>query len=439
MPDGTILVLEAVTVGTRHRFEHWWVPQSAPLDWLLGSGAVKYTEEENTPIEQQVLWFTRRHAKTGEQLDFDWFETCVAIDDRGWRIEEQRSGRDARRAHGHSSYGGSAPIASLSPGAYRTIVFHCGLPPFRCNGPTFKLQVFGTGNALVAEFDVPTTNHDPILEWTPEPLPVTKTDRDLSVTLTGLACRPRQFLLGARADRPDLSLEPLLEVRRNGELTADWDSIDAGLSDALGNKSGTWDCQLSPLESAWKLSIRLFRAPTSTFEASEQVVVENIELPASGNVRVLTDSLTVGAATLALQAVGNGKVVYTETVSRGHSDDESIAGGFVGKTKYQIEQRDHGAVRTTTVDAVVPHVRFRVTGLDRKHRFHLRITDDQGREIIGRPEIMGETHYQLLAGVIDVKSITIIATVHEGREVEFVVAPPEEFRAAPTKGDKEAQ
>lgn len=441
MPDGTILVLEAVTVGTRHRFEHQWSPPAEPFDWLTGKGLLKYSEDESTPWERQMLWFTRRDAKTGQQLDFDWWEKCVAIDDRGWDFEDEYAGRDARTAHGSSGYGGSRPIAPLPPENYRTIVAHSALPRFRCNWPTFKLQVFGKGNSLVAEFDVPTATIGPIPEWVSEPLPATKTDRDLSVTLTELHGRSRQHNASPNPRRPDLYLEPRFEVRRNGELTTDWGSLETNLSDALGNTSGTWDCRLNPFESAWKLNVRLFRPPTSNFGPSEQIVVENIEVPAPGNVRALTDSLTLGPVTLELQAVGNGKVIYTESVPGGRSNGTSSTEGTIGEKneRYKIEQVDKGAVRTTTVDATVPHVRYRLTGLDSNHRFHLRITDDQGNEIPANPNTMGEAHYHLLPGVAAAKLIRVVAIVHEGREVEFVVAPPVEFRAAPTKGDEEAR
>jgi len=434
MPDGTVLVLEAVTVGTRHRFDHQWSPPAEPFDWLVGKGIVKYTEDESTASERQMLWFTRRDAKTGQQLDFDWWEKCIAIDERGWEIEDEDVGRDSRTAHGSSGYGGSRPLPPLPAEPYRAIVAHSSLPRFRCSAPTFRLQVFGKGHALVAEFGVPTASIGPIPEWTPESLPATKTDRDLSVTLTGLHGRPHQF----KTNPSRFYLEPRFEVRRNGELTSDWSSLEMNLTDALGSTSGTWECRLNPFESAWKLNVRLFRPPTSTFEPSEQIVVENIEIPAVGNVRALTESLTLGPVTLELQAVGNGKVVYTETLPGGRSSGTSSTEGTTGEKneRYRIEQVDRGAVRTTTVDTTVPHVRYRLTGLDGNHRFHLRIIDDQGKEVPTNPSTMGEAHYHLLPGAAGMKSIKVVAVVHEGRAVEFVVAPPEEFRAAPTKGDE---
>src|SRR5436305_8601217 len=57
MPDGTILVLEKVTVGTSHNFE--WQRKQSFSDWIKGIGMPRHTATAWAPGEAIVVWLSR--------------------------------------------------------------------------------------------------------------------------------------------------------------------------------------------------------------------------------------------------------------------------------------------------------------------------------------------------------------------------------------------
>ena len=441
MPDGTLLVLEQVTVGKAHRFEHTWSEPERPFNWLLGTAPTRYVEDESTFAEQQMLWLTRRDPKTGQPLDFDWWERCVAIDERGWQIEDENAGRVARTAMGSSSMGGGRPFSPVTPEAHRAIVVHSSLPLFRCDSPTYKLQVFDTSQAVVAEFDVPVPVSAGIPNWAPEQLPVAKSDGELAVTLTALEVQPRGQIAGRTTSRPDVSLNTKLEFFWNGKPSTGWATSDIRLSDALGNTCGPWDCRLNPFESAWKLNYRLYRSNPADLDPSERLELEMIELPPPDTVRSLGQTLTVGPVTLELTAIGMGKVHYTEAVPAHSNSSWGSSGSLGGRGEvFNINQTDKSGIRSLSLDTALPHIRYRLTGLDpAKSQHQLQVQNDQGEALFGSTSSFDHTIILVLPDPRGAKFIKIVASIQAVREVEFFIAPPVEFRAARKTDDDTAK
>ncbi len=86
------------------------------------------------------------------------------------------------------------------------------------------------------------TNPAPLVveNWTPEPLPVTKSDGDLEVTLSNLvAGAPSPYRQGehpALSDPANQCVHLKFDFRQNGQPTTNWSSRSVATSDATGNR-----------------------------------------------------------------------------------------------------------------------------------------------------------------------------------------------------------
>src|SRR5262245_26439297 len=214
MPDGTILVLEKVTVGTNHQFE--WERKQSFTDLISGNWSRKYHANAWAPGEAIVVWFSRRDPMTGECLDIDWWLRSAAVTDRDQELDDDNAGRNTFSATSSSGNSGSRPFAPEPPTTYELIVGHTAVQPFRHSGKSFKLRAYNTRNEADAEFDVPHELATTLPVWKPEPLPTTKEAEDLDVTLTSLAVEPNEYVEGSRR-RKRWFLRPELRVLHDGK------------------------------------------------------------------------------------------------------------------------------------------------------------------------------------------------------------------------------
>lgn len=138
----------------------------------------------------------------------------------------------------------------------------------------------GSGETAAQKFSVSNpTRRGPFAHWTPEPLPDTKTDGDLSVTLTRLVSGA-DLPVHRDADNPDDPVNQgvlaVLHIERDGRPVTNWQPVSVETSDATGNQltvksvgpngwqngndTFTYQFGLWPDEPAWKIR----------FEFSEQ-------------------------------------------------------------------------------------------------------------------------------------------------------------------------
>ena len=133
-------------------------------------------------------------------------------------------------------------------------------------------------------------------KWTPEPLPVTTKDDDVSVTLTKLvsgAAMPYQRNQDDADDAMNKGVQVAYHVERTGKHVTNWQPVSVETTDATGNRTamnygpngnqvqwngdeGTFTYQygLWPDEPAWKL--RMEMTQTSDFSSDEQWTAQNI-------------------------------------------------------------------------------------------------------------------------------------------------------------------
>jgi len=131
--------------------------------------------------------------------------------------------------------------------------------------------------------------------WSPDSLPITQEDDDLSVTLTRLefgAKGPYMRNSDAPDDPMNKGVLAAFQIQQNGKTATNWQPAQVETSDATGNHITGW-CNshwendeeqtfyqwgLWPDEPAWKLRVEFSR--TSGFNDGELWTVENIPLQA---------------------------------------------------------------------------------------------------------------------------------------------------------------
>jgi hypothetical protein len=149
--------------------------------------------------------------------------------------------------------------------------------------------------------------------WIPEPVPATKVDGDLNVTLVGLqtGVSRENPCPAAQANEIPFS-RAIFQVRQAGRADSSWQPKGIEISDATGNRWSpfvalefvkhrpesvelVFSGALWPGETAWKLRVELSR--TTDFEAQELWTVRGIEVPQSSQ-RLLPENATTKQGTI---------------------------------------------------------------------------------------------------------------------------------------------
>lgn len=435
LADGSFLVLEKVTYGKQHRFE-FDIEQSSQRGFSAApsppDGPTALTEKDRI-----VVWMTKWDSTKRKALDFDWFLRCAAVDAHGCEIDNVDKGRNAYEAFGSSSeHGGTGPFSRLTGGPYDMIVTHFSLPAIRHEGNTFKLRVYDTADRKIAEFDVPDPNPSAgnYPEWEPEPLPVTKSDGDVSLTLTSLTARSSESnrtYNGIALTETRVRLNTQFETKQAEKPTTAWSDRSLRLFDALGNESSLWDCKLCPKEAAWGLQVQVWRNDSASFDASEMWSLTKLSVPERQRAQYVNQAKTFEGATLEVLAVGGaGSVSYPGLVigySGGHSSSGSIyfgQGKERRRVRYTLRVRDN----QVTVESEVPHLLARATRLSSDQRLSLRVKDDEGEQLqldaSRRLTPVPTLHFWFIDVPKDVKSLNAEFIVHRCRTFDFRVAPP---------------
>lgn len=296
--------------------------------------------------------------------------------------------------------------------------FHnIGAFPRRDSTLTFRL--YETGGKLLMEKSVanPAYRSDfPV--WTPEPLPTTKTVDNLRVTLKSL-----------KVESKWRHVNPVFEVESDD---ASWlkPSAISTFTDATGN-SGQW---LSPFEPAWKLHLRLRRRREAEFPASATWKLTSLAVPVGLTLTEVNEAKVVDGIGLKVRYVApaakireeGGKLTLLPPSSPGNTGMSTSAGSTgSGPT----------SVRWSEIDVGMPYIRVEHDPLPAGVELIFDVRDENG-VLLNGPGLQtgmgganGVSFYAVYyAGRPETKTLDLEVRVNRPRDVEFVVAPPEEMR-----------
>lgn len=269
----------------------------------------------------------------------------------------------------------------------------------------FKVRLLDQNEKAVAEFAVENPGWKATPEWTPDRLPCTKTNGDLTATLI----------------RVSAPAKPEIEIRQNGKPAGDWMVKEVEWEDAGGNESA----KLCRYEPAWKARAALFRKPESEFGAEEVWTLKNLKVLGSGETTPLGLSGQAGGMTLQVIAAGgpgryetsNGVFVSNTPWKEGMTEGMSTSSGPSANGQEYVTVQRFGSASF--------FVLLKASGWAAHRRLFLRVRDDQGRVTTSDQFNGGNDSYVYRFQVApDAKVIDVDFIVQTGRQFDFLVKPP---------------
>jgi len=430
MPDGSILALNAVTSGSHHQLEvmvnrRRFDPFQSPWRWRRLN--------HHAAHDEVVVWLSRRDPQTGEFLDFQWWLRSEVTDAHGQKYRDSNARRQiisSRSSRGHS---GTRPFDPARPSRHTAdsvLVVSSTLPKFR-SGKVVDLDIYNTDGDKVATLPMPNPTPQPAKEWEPEELPALRTDGELEVVLQDVRLTGR-YVIRNGEQIAQARLDSELEASIDGTPTRHWNVYVRNFEDIMGNQGETWDVQLSTKEPAWKLEVQAYRRESAEFDPSEIIRFEGLTIPEHGKVDSLAKSASNAVVSVVVRAVaGGGKTKYVLSApgshSRSYNSGATLMAGKKNRRRVpcQIEWEERDGRITSHVDCELPHLVLDIDSHLRDHRVTLRVVDDEGQKVETHKRHAGNARIFFLEAQPGIRSIRLEVIVHEPREFEFFVKPPE--------------
>ena len=161
----------------------------------------------------------------------------------------------------------------------------------------FLLHLTGPQGATLATLQIPNPLPGPFPEWTPELLPITRTNGPVRLKLESLT---------------ESGTKDWRRVSAQWHLESDdqrWTNARAGyvtFQDASGNQGSI----LSPREKAWQLSTRVHRERAQDFLPTERLVLTNLAVPDSGEFVEMGHRASVSGTIVFVRGIGGVGSLY---------------------------------------------------------------------------------------------------------------------------------
>jgi hypothetical protein len=287
-------------------------------------------------------------------------------------------------------------------------------PAFPRRGKTLDLRFYkrDESNApCLAEFIIPNPAPGNYPTWTPQPLPATRTDGDLSITLTSLKSGlSKSDKTGPAASNEVAVTQAAFRVVQTGSKTNAWRPKQVEIRDATGNRWIPYphmvssrhedgvdylsiDGALWPGEAAWKMRFEFSRI--ADYEPAEIVTFSNIIVPGATQLINLDNTTNVGESKLQLVAI-SGEMAEQP-----------------GNLKWSMVKKH-------------TNLSIRATPLPDGYRLALlKVTDDSGREadIKREPDWNPPERVYGFKTPDGAKRLNFTFALHKSRFVEFVARP----------------
>jgi hypothetical protein len=287
-------------------------------------------------------------------------------------------------------------------------------PAFPRRGKTLGLRYFenkGKEWKQVAEFRAPNPASGNYPTWVAEPLPATKIDGDLSVTLENLKSGLSKPDHTRPAGSNEIAVtEATLRVTQAGRANDAWRPEAVEISDATGNHWKpyphvvsvkhesdedffSFDGALWPGEAAWKMRFEFSRV--ADFEPDEICTFSEIIVPGTTQIITLDKTTNVAGSKLQLMAISG------------------------------VDAEQPGSLKWVTVKKRV-NISIRVNPIPPDRRLSLlKVTDEAGREaeITREPDWNSAERvygFQIPEGA---KQLSFTFAFHKSRFVEFLARP----------------
>lgn len=419
LSDGTWLVAQTVSTGTKHAFERPY-----PLEMQISRWRRSYTESTTTGTDRMMIWLTRENDK-GEMLDLKWFARAeivisedFSIPASSYHTQHQERNGSSGSGTGHSGFSDATILRGKSK-KHDVALARCEFPLVRPREGRLRLNVYDGSKSVVAVLEIPYPKlpNEPTDDWQVEPLPVTKSVGNLDVTLKGMDYRRGSWNHGT------MSATPKLEFLHDGQPSQTWYS-NAELFDAIGSQTYTYECSLSPLEPVWKLRLTLTQTTSGRFLPEEKGTLPPLALTPAKQLALHSGKHTINGAEIELVGLGGqGPVEFTLPDSNSNFKTKVYEPGQQGSG---MSSSCSGNRCDVEFYSGLPFLVTRDTALQPSKNVQLIVHDQDG---VVLPQSGQSGTQGLWFWFFDPKptstSVTFEFVVEQKRFVEFFIAPPQ--------------
>jgi len=308
-----------------------WLPP--PSSWSCGGAS------------NSVNVFLRVTAASPATANLKPWKAYASEDDAGFRYS---SGGDA-----YSSFGNTG----------LSLCYGITLPAFPRRQPQFLLHLLDSAHQPVATFTVRNPITGPFPTWATTPMPQTRTNGPVSLTLTSLE---RSGPDGAPVIQPkwELSATQAAWLQARPRLLS--------FADATGNEAS----RLSPREPAWKVNALVYRERPEDFGPEEKFTISDVSVPdANALIAIDRAGVCAGVRLKVLLFAPPGEVFITNgTASAFKPRTPGAAGTYMGSSSTSAQ-----TVESWGSDR--PFLLWEAAGLQGADEVQCRVLDDQGRNL----------------------------------------------------------
>lgn len=396
-PDGSRLKLLGTGIGNAryttekpwHKYARRWLPNRWQ-GWLPSSLSISSGRDSNG----MTIWFTLEDANGAKltTLPWNWY---AAVGDDGFCYP-------MGGGSGSSSSGG-------------TTVFHVTLDAFPRRQPEFELRFLDSKAQVMASLRLRNPATGPFTEWTPERLPLTRTNGPIVVTLESLTERSNRFSPYSIWIAPKWKIESTDPHWRNAKPAYHtWE-------DVTGNRGA----RLSYDERAWKLQLPFRRSNPTNFLADEKFELTDLKVPEAGTFQKLEREFERLGVTFQVRCLaGAGRLFFTN--GGDYAMLPSLPAGGISSgtysydnvtTEYWTSPKPFFLIECSPPDPL-DDLRFRLVGSDQKE---IPMTSNGWHGTKGG----GRRYQQTFDVTNDISSMSLEVIVSRTRLVEFVIDPAE--------------
>ncbi len=299
--------------------------------------------------------------------------------------------------------GGYCSFGSGTPGG---LVYGLTLRSFPRRPAKFTFELLDEKENVIASFLLTNPSGRTFPEWSPEPVPQTKTNGPVVLTLSSLANEGQHL-------RPEWNLT---------STSTAWAKTRPryySVQDPTGNTGR----MLSPREKTWKLTTLVYRDRPEHFAPDEKLILTNLALPGPAQMLELDQRVTLGIFSLNIQALcGPGDVVVSNRTHRTIVPLTARSGGHSSSSHAD-------GTRVDSWSSSKHFLLLELNGAVDNDELQLEVTDDQGRAVNTKD---GGYYGQGGARVYlrefmpepNAMSLSIEARVSRPLLFEFLIAPP---------------
>ncbi len=424
LPDGSILRLEKVTWGQTHEFQFEIQRRSWGLFWSRKQESLSFSR---AGPDQLVVWMTCRSSRRGTPLNFDWWQSSHMLDQFGKEVSDYNANVFEIADDPKLKFvkrGGPSNTSSCD----KWVALSC-FPQHRVVDGRLQLRIRNTAGDLVAEFDLPhPVPIDPPL-WSPEPLPVTKTDRDLTVTFEGVEIESVGAIDRNVQGVKEWWIRPKYKLQWHGPTPKNLifttkEIVNPLTTHGVPYREKCIDRDFH--EPAWKFRFAVCEYPDELLNASDQAVIRGIAIPPANTAVSLSEKVTVNGVTIEVVAIaGPGSTSYfVPRTAPLQSDLKQGFGVYKSEVTAEYEMKMSDPSRMIA-KSPFPHVLYRLSETNRKIRFDLSAHDERGDVLIPSTHLIDQEFRSLVfQPPPESKTVDLAVKVQIPREFEFVFQPP---------------